>query len=115
MRFDPEAVDWPASKRKGISVKVLWTDEGMYGWDAAKKKVVNFQFFPAGADIDWVGIVPDVVVDQPTETDDDLQLEAARNTVRELIHKKEFLTKQQQGLRRMHEEAFKRSRLTESK
>ena len=27
MRFDPMAVDWPASRRPGIYVKVLWTDE----------------------------------------------------------------------------------------
>jgi anti-sigma factor ChrR (cupin superfamily) len=27
MRFDPSAVDWPASRREGIFVKVLWSDE----------------------------------------------------------------------------------------
>jgi len=26
MRFDPASVDWPPSRRAGISVKVLWTD-----------------------------------------------------------------------------------------
>lgn len=27
MRFDPEAVDWPSSRREGVFVKVLWNDE----------------------------------------------------------------------------------------
>jgi anti-sigma factor ChrR (cupin superfamily) len=27
MRFDPMAVDWPSSRRAGIFVKVLWSDE----------------------------------------------------------------------------------------
>ena len=27
MRFDPNAVDWPSSRRAGIYVKVLWSDE----------------------------------------------------------------------------------------
>jgi len=27
MRFDPRAVDWPSSRRAGIHVKVLWSDE----------------------------------------------------------------------------------------
>jgi len=27
MRFDPSSVDWPASRREGIAVKVLWRDD----------------------------------------------------------------------------------------
>lgn len=27
MRFDPTTVDWPSSRRAGIHVKVLWSDE----------------------------------------------------------------------------------------
>ena len=27
MRFDPNGVDWPSSRRRGISVLTLWVDE----------------------------------------------------------------------------------------
>ncbi|MBM4014425.1 MAG: cupin domain-containing protein [Planctomycetes bacterium] len=27
MRFDPDSVDWPPSRRPGISVRLLWQDE----------------------------------------------------------------------------------------
>jgi carboxyl-terminal processing protease len=45
--------------------------------------VTNFEFFPAGVKMDWVGIVPDIEVNQPANTDlsddssNDVQLEAA--------------------------------------
>lgn len=77
-------------------------------------KVVNFKFFPGGEDIDWVGILPDVIVDQPAEADDDLQLAAARNVACELIGKKEFLVKQKEALRRVHEEKFRREQQSTS-
>jgi len=72
--------------------------------------VTSFEFLPGGMKMDWIGIVPDVQVEQPKDVQDDKQLQAAQDTVSQLIQKADELARKRQELRQKHEDDFNRSR-----
>jgi C-terminal peptidase prc len=72
--------------------------------------VTTFEFLPGGKKMDWIGIVPDIEVEQPKGVKEDKQLEAAQAAAQELVQKHDALELKRQGLKKTHEDEFKKSR-----
>ncbi len=80
--------------------------------------VTSFEFLPGGVAMDWVGVVPDVIVDQPkladpedllTDPSKDAQLTAATKAAQEAVSKGEAAAKARQDIRQKNEDEFKKA------
>ena len=72
--------------------------------------VTNFEFLPGGDRMDWIGIIPNIDVDQST-TDDgsDNQLDAATKQIKLQIAEQEARTKQADTLKQQNHDAFQKT------
>lgn len=67
--------------------------------------ITNGEFLPAGKDINWVGIIPDVEA-QDDDSDDDLQLAKALEVLESFVSRKETLEARKKALKDKNEHEF---------
>jgi len=79
--------------------------------------VTNFEFLPAGVRTDWIGIIPDITVDQPDLADpeqlildpsNDAQLNAAVKAVQDLVTKADSAAKTREDLNQKNHADFQK-------
>lgn len=69
--------------------------------------VTNFEFLPGGKRMDWIGIIPDVDVDQDkADPKSDKQLDTAKAKIQEMIANAEALQKRSDELQKQNHDAF---------
>lgn len=92
------------TRGKGVGQTVV---DLPFGW---RLHITSFDFRPAGQDLDLIGIIPDIKVDQPDDSPTDKQLEVAIKTAEDLIQKRERLEKEKQDLKQKRQDDFDKSR-----
>lgn len=72
--------------------------------------VTSFEFRPGGNKMDWIGVVPDIIVkNDPAVPGSDKQLDAATAKANELVKAAADLAKVREDLRKAKEDEFKKS------
>ncbi len=72
--------------------------------------VTSFEFLPGGAKMDWIGIIPDVEVDQAADDDKtDNQLDTAISRIKELITNQEARGQEAPDLYKKNHEDFQKT------
>ncbi len=72
--------------------------------------VTTFEFLPGGAKMDWIGIIPEVDVDQATDNGKtDNQLDAAVSQIKQLITAKDGKDQKAQELDKKNHEEFQKT------
>jgi len=74
-----------------------------------KLRITSFEFLPGGARMDWIGIIPDVEVDQPKGSTNDEQLTRATSVADGLATAKAALDKKRDDTKQKNQDDFKKA------
>lgn len=80
-----------------------------------KLRITSFEFLPGGARMDWIGIIPDVEVDQPKGGADDEQLTRATSAASDLATSKEGLDKKRGDTKQKNLDEFQKAQQKKGK
>jgi carboxyl-terminal processing protease len=70
--------------------------------------ITSFEFMPGGETMDWIGIIPDIDVDQPKGAKDDKLLDDAITKAKELVTAQEKLKQRRVDLKKANEANFQK-------